>query len=105
MGSGSARTGHGSRPKGADGVNASDDLTGGIRRIRLADIGESLGVAEDSQGLLQLGKGLPEPLRLMDESPASAAGAEGGGDADTALPEFLNVEAEDHEEPYVAAAE
>ena len=46
----------GSRAQGANGIDSADDVTGGIRGIGLADVGQGLRVTEDRQGFLELGQ-------------------------------------------------
>ena len=42
--------------KGSDGTNATNDVTAAVGGVRLANIGQCSGVAEDREGLLELGK-------------------------------------------------
>src|SRR6478735_12279204 len=45
---------HRSSPEAADGLDAADDVTAGVRRVGLADVGQGLGVTEDRDCLLEL---------------------------------------------------
>jgi hypothetical protein len=63
VGSGPVRRGRGSRPQSANGIDSANDVTGGIRRIGFADVGQSLWVTEDRQGFLELG----QVLRAEDD--------------------------------------
>jgi hypothetical protein len=45
-----------SRAQSANGIDSANDVTGGVRRISFADVGQGLWIAEDRQSFLELGQ-------------------------------------------------